>query len=349
MTKFFSTVFLTFLFFLTACSDRPKTVSQQKMQEIYEQVKTPYKYGIVLRSPNKKMLVDSPSIFRHNDKWYMLYILQDGAGYSTHIATSDNLLEWKYNREILKRKDNSDWDGQQSAGYATLQNIDWNGDWSIQKFDGKYWMSYLGGALKGYKTDPLSIGMAWTDELSAPWTRLPKPIMTPQDNDARAFEKLTLYKSNIIADTENLTGSKFVMFYNAKTVHLYERIAMAVSDDMKIWRRFGDNAVIDAGKGISGDPQVVKIGDIYVMFYFNAFCKNHPKGAFDTFACSYDLKNWTDWNGEPLVKASEKYDTPFAHKPYIINHDGVVYHFYCAVGNEGRVIALATSKDLRKK
>jgi hypothetical protein len=26
----------------------------------------------------------------------------------------------------------------------------------------------------------------------------------------------------------------------------------------------------------------------------------------------------------------------------------VVYHFYCAVGNEGRVIALATSKDLKK-
>ena len=31
----------------------------------------------------------------------------------------------------------------------------------------------------------------------------------------------------------------------------------------------------------------------------------------------------------------------------MLKHDGVVYHFYCAVGNEGRVIALATSKDLR--
>jgi hypothetical protein len=25
----------------------------------------------------------------------------------------------------------------------------------------------------------------------------------------------------------------------------------------------------------------------------------------------------------------------------------VVYHYYCAVGDEGRVIALATSRDLR--
>jgi hypothetical protein len=31
----------------------------------------------------------------------------------------------------------------------------------------------------------------------------------------------------------------------------------------------------------------------------------------------------------------------------VLKHDGVVYHFYCAVGDEGRVIALATSKDLK--
>jgi hypothetical protein len=30
-----------------------------------------------------------------------------------------------------------------------------------------------------------------------------------------------------------------------------------------------------------------------------------------------------------------------------LRHDGVVYHFYCAVGDEGRVIAVATSKNLR--
>jgi hypothetical protein len=30
-----------------------------------------------------------------------------------------------------------------------------------------------------------------------------------------------------------------------------------------------------------------------------------------------------------------------------VKHDGVVYHFYCAVGDQSRVIALATSKDLK--
>ncbi len=353
MKKIFKvlTIFITPFLFCCTHIEHPTSVSQEKMQAIYEQIKTPYKYGIVICPPQQKMLVDSPSVFKHGEKWYMYYILQDGAGYSTHIAESSDLLNWKYKGQILKRKNNNDWDGQQTAGYATLQNYHWNGDWTLQKFDDKYWMSYLGGALKGYETDPLSIGMAWSHSptQAKQWNRFPAPIMTPKDKDARFFEKLTLYKSNIIKDEQNLTGYNFVMFYNAKTTHMYERIAMAVSNDMKTWKRFGDTPVIDAGKGISGDPQVVKIDDIYVMFYFNAGCKNYPKGAFDTFACSYDLKHWTDWHGEPLVKPTEKYDTPFAHKPYVVKHNDIVYHFYCAVGNQGRVIALATSKDLRKK
>ena len=47
-----------------------------------------------------------------------------------------------------------------------------------------------------------------------------------------------------------------------------------------------------------------------------------------------------------LIAPSEPWDKTFTHKPWLLKHDGVVYHFYCAVGDEGRVIALATSKDL---
>ena len=45
---------------------------------------------------------------------------------------------------------------------------------------------------------------------------------------------------------------------------------MAVSNDMVHWTRYGDEPVIDNGKGISGDPQVVRMGDLWVMFYFGA-------------------------------------------------------------------------------
>jgi len=39
----------------------------------------------------------------------------------------------------------------------------------------------------------------------------------------------------------------------------------------------------------------------------------------------------------------------FAHKSFVVKHNGVVYHFYCAVNKaEQRGIAIATSKDLGK-
>jgi hypothetical protein len=52
-------------------------------------------------------------------------------------------------------------------------------------------------------------------------------------------------------------------------------------------------------------------------------------------------------NDTHLIEPSEPWDKTFAHKPWVLKHRGVVYHFYCAVGSKGRVIALATSKDLR--
>ena len=139
------------------------------------------------------------------------------------------------------------------------------------------------------------------------------------------------------------------MYYNAKGEKEqkadFESIGMAGSNDMIHWNRLGEEPVITRGKGICGDAQIVKIDDVYVMFYFGAFWK---PGAFERFACSYDLVNWTDWEGEDLISPSEDYDKTYAHKPWVINWNGVVYHFYNAVGNNGRVIALATSEDLRK-
>ncbi len=129
--------------------------------------------------------------------------------------------------------------------------------------------------------------------------------------------------------------------------HQFESIAMAVSDDMKQWKRFGDKPVLTRGRGICGDAQIVKMNDLYVMFYFGFNWEDGKSAAFDRFACSYDLKHWTDWEGANLVEPTQPYDQQYAHKPWMIKWNGVVYHFYNAVGSQGRVIALATSKDLR--
>lgn len=324
-----------------------KVVSSEVMKDIYEKIKTPFKYGVVLKAEGKKM-VDSPSVFRHGDKWYMMYTIFDGRGYETAIAESEDLLNWKTLGTILRFTKDT-WDANQAAGYIALQDYKWNGSYKLNKYDGKYWLSYLGGNARGYEAGTLKIGLASTSDPAAgkPWTRLPDPVLSPKDPDVRKFENKTLYKSHIIHDKSQSLGYPYVMYYNAKGGH--ESIGMAVSKDMITWQRYGTEPVVDHSKGITGDPQITKIGDVWVMFYFGAFWKPPvgKGGAFDRFACSYDMVNWTKWDGANLIENSEPWDSKFAHKPWVVIHNGVVYHFYCAVGNQGRVIALATSKDMR--
>lgn len=323
---------------------KQRAVEPAVMQRVYEEVRTPFKYGVVLEGAEGKKL-DCPSVFRHGGKWYMVYIIFDGDGYETALAESSDLLHWEPKGKILPFR-KAGWDAIQAGGYIALQDTTWGGSYELGTHEGRYWMSYLGGALKGYETDPLAIGIAWTNDPTTPtaWNRLDRPVLSRDQEDVRAWESLTQYKSNIIYDPDRALGYPFVMFYNGKPKGGPERIGMAVSDDMQLWHRYGTEPVIDNGKGISGDPQIVRMGDVWVMFYFGAFWR--PK-AFDTFACSYDLVHWTKWGGPDLVAPSEPFDETYAHKPWLIKHHDVVYHFYCAVGDQGRVIALATSQDLR--
>jgi len=318
-------------------------VSDQVMDEIYAKVKTPSKYGVVLKGEQGNM-VDSPSVFRHGDKWYMVYIIFDGRGYETALAESIDLLHWNKLGKLLAFQEDT-WDANQAAGYIALQDHEWQGSYELNQHDGKYWMSYLGGNSTGYEEGMLSIGLATADEpnVAKPWARFAQnPVLTPKQPDVREFEDVTLYKSHIMRDASETLGYPYVMFYNAKGE--YERIGMAVSKDMTTWLRHGSEPVIDNGSGISGDAQITKIGRVWVMFYFGAFWQPN---AFETFACSYDLVHWTKWTGPHLIEPSEPWDQQYAHKPWVVVYDDVVYHFYNAVGNEGRVIALATSRDLK--
>jgi len=323
-------------------------VSKETMEQVFDEIKTPHKYGIVFKHPDANKLMDSPTIFKKNGVWYMTYIVFDGKGYETWMAESKDLLHWKSLGKILSFSKDS-WDANQKAGYMSLVDIDWGGSYKVEKFQNKYWMSYLGGNTIGYEAGVLGVGMAYNSTLTKPveWQTATTPILQPKDIDARWFENKTIYKSTVIRDQQKLTSHPFVMYYNAKgDTAKYESIGMAVSDDMVSWKRYGVPPVITKYKGICGDAQIVKINKLYVMFYFGAFWK---PGAFERFACSYDLVNWTDWDGEDLIKSSTDDDETYAHKPWVIKWKGVVYHFYNAVGKSGRVIALATSKDLQTK
>lgn len=334
-----------------------KTVPESAMQNVYNEIQTPYKYGIVIPQPAPNKMADCPTVFRKGNKWYMTYIIFDGAiwddknarGYETWLAESKDLLHWTTKGRILSFSENT-WDANQKAGYLSLVDINWGGSYKAEKYQNKNWMTYIGGADRGYEAGELSIGLANTPDatVAKEWSRLPEPILRPTDKDARLFEKRTLWKSTIIHDKAKTTGYPFVMYYNASGLNEFncESIGMAVSNDLVHWVRKGTEPLITEHKGISGDPQIVKMGDIYVMFYFGAFWKPDHNGT-EKFACSYDMVNWTKWTGPDLLVASEPYDQEHAHKPWVVKWKGVVYHFYCATGASGRVIAVATSKDLR--
>lgn len=326
------------------------SISREKMQEIYEIIKTPHKIGAVIK--DDEYLTDSPSVFRYNGKWYMYFIkihkkIED-SGYETHLASSENLIDWKYEGKLFERLENEHWDSRQIAGYAAFVDNNFGGTNEVKAVNDKYYMAYLGGNLNGYETDPLSMGLAFADTPISKFTRFEEPIMSPFDNDAREFETLTLYKSNMFIDEAMTLGHKYVNAYNAKPIDNKERIYLAVSDDGENWKRYLDTPIIDETKTIdnlliSGDPQIVKIDNYYVMFFFRSI---ENGGAYNTFAVSENLVDWTIWDGEPLIKPEFDWENVFAHKSCVLKHDDVVYHYYCAVNSKGeRFIALATSEE----
>jgi hypothetical protein len=290
----------------------------------------------------------------------MTYIQFDGRGYETWLAKSKDLLQWTTLGKLMSFSDTSDWDNNQKAGYIALQNTKWGGNYKLEKYQNKYWMSYIGGKDRGYESGPLAIGIANTNNdptQAHEWNRLPQPVLSSTDKDVRWWENRKLYKSTVIRDKSKTLGSEFIMYYNANgdssgnkpKWRWFERIGMAVSDDMVTWKRFNADPVMEHGIGIAGDAVIQKINDVWVMFYFGAFWETRKNETFNRFACSYDLVNWTDWKGEDLIKSSEPYDAKYAHKSFVVKWKGVVYHFYCAVDNKDhRGIAVATSVDKGK-
>lgn len=344
-------------------------ISKNVMQKIYDEVKTPYKYGMVVAPEDNYHQIDCPMVYREGNRWFMTYVVYngkdgtDGRGYETWLATSDDLLQWKTLGRLLCYADKG-WDMNQRAGYPALIDWTWNGSYEMAKYKGRHWMSYFGGEGTGYEAirKPLNMGMAFTkgDITQAhPWETSPSPVLSINDKSAQWWEKLTHYKSTVYWDKNKTLGKPFVMFYNAGGINpanqlKAERIGIALSSNMTSWRRLplrtakrktGNPVFFHEAPGIiTGDAQIVKFPHYYVMFYFSAYNPEKKYDAYNTFAVSRDLVNWQDWEGADLVYPSKPYDDMFAHKSYVLKHQGVVYHFYCAVNHAGqRGIAVATS------
>jgi len=124
-------------------------VTQSELEAVYDEVKTPHKHGVILRGPDGDA-VDCPCVFRMKDQWLMMYVCMNKVGYETHLARSDDLLQWQPLGKILSFREGDVWDKWQADGGMALIDHTWGGSMAPRTHDDKYWLSYIGGALQGY-------------------------------------------------------------------------------------------------------------------------------------------------------------------------------------------------------
>ncbi|GAA4878085.1 hypothetical protein GCM10023310_67670 [Paenibacillus vulneris] len=321
---------------------------------------TPYKYGKPVLTGSGLAghfdynAVDCPFVFRHNKQFYMMYVGFDGIGYQTALATSRDLLNWEHLAVILRRDEGAGWDSVNIAGTWILKENRIDAPPVLKKWNNKYWLVYHAYPNTGYEEGSAKIGIAWTeDEDLLTWHRCPDPILTPEEG--ADWEKGGLYKECLVEH-----DNKFYLFYNAKNKNKgrwIEQTGVAFSTDLVHWERYEHNPVLQVSperwdSGFVSDPCVLRNGDQWVMYYFGFNYKQAQEGL----ALSRDLFHW-DKYPEPIITVGEEgsIDSIFAHKPSVITHDGVLYHFYCSCrlfkegdptcnyGKEFRTITVAAS------
>lgn len=313
------------------------------------QYKTDIKYGKEVLGPSgipgayDEKAVDCPFVFYHNNQYYMMHVGFDGKGYQTGLAVSRDLLHWKKEAVIFRRGEQDGWDKGGAAGMWILKENDLHKRPALKKVDGKYWMIYHSYPDAGYEAGPAQIGLAFTeDESLYQWTRLDSPILSWKDGGA--WEKAGLYKGCLIE-----YNGKYYMFYNAKDTEVWkwhEQIGMAVSDNMLEWKRVSEKPLIcntefSWDSYFCADPCVFKNGSLWGMYYYGYDGEHAQEGI----AFSKDLYHWEKMKTPILKYGNEgEIDELHAHKPCVIEKDGNLYHFYCAV-REGRESDKAVNAD----
>jgi predicted GH43/DUF377 family glycosyl hydrolase len=321
---------------------------------------TPYKYGSPVLTGSgvpgsfDELAVDCPFVFQHNGLFYMMYVGFNGTGYQTALARSDDLLHWQPAGTILRRGEGSGWDSKNVAGTWILRENRIDALPILKKWNDKYWMVYHSYPEDGYEEGPAKIGLAWTeDETLMHWHRLPNPILNPEEGEN--WEKGGLYKECLV-----MHEGTFYLFYNAKnksTDGWTEQTGVAMSSDLHHWVRSASNPILRVSEcgwdsSFVSDPCVLQHGDQWVMFFFGYDRKHAQEGV----ALSGDLLNWNKYPKPILtVGVNGENDSIHAHKPSVITHKGIMYHFYCACrpyidgditknGEEFRTISVAASK-----
>lgn len=301
----------------------------------------------------------------------MLYIGWDGIGYQTGLATSQDLIHWTRTALVAPRDSASKYTRYNLALSSILRDKNLRSRGDAIKVNGKYLGAWNAYPSAGYEEGAAVIGLATSDNLLH-W-QLTEPILTPQAG--APWEHDGLYRPDLMLDR-----GTYYLYYNAKTDPLpksegggwREQTGVATSKDLKTWTRWPENPILKNGpRGAStyppdtpvpagtpstdardshfaSNPFVVQNGCDFAMFYFG-FGYQRPGRACEMLALGADPFTFLKVP-EILIDtgAPGSIDETFAHKPSVITHEGILYHFYCAVSgkypSERRGIAVARSK-----
>lgn len=277
--------------------------------------------------------VESPYIiYDEKLKKYVMVYTAYGQGHSSGIgwATSDDLLVWTKQGKLF-----------------SPSGIELNGDRygttgpCIYYYKGLYYLYYLGLNGQGYEGEPINMCLATTPSLTNPdWTyhgiKIPIQSQINWANEA-------IYHPNLFT-----FNNKWYMFFNARgniDGVVAERFGYATSDaiDGK-WavseQRVSEPLEINQTFIRAGDPAVFEYGGLIYVFYFSILDSGK---AIDHWGWTTPAEFPNNWRfGGDLLNNTPSYQNAYAHKPFVVKKDNVLYHYYTAVGDQGRCIALKT-------
>ncbi len=217
---------------------------------------------------------------------------------SIALVESKNGIKWSEPVIVLGPNDKTDWEDEVNRPV-------------VIKHGGLYRMWYTGQArgksLIGYATS--EDGKSWRRESD-------KPVLSAE----QPWEKVAVMCPHVLHDVE---AGLYRMWYSGGEQYEPNAVGYATSKDGLKWVKRKDNPVFKPEPGLTWDKdrvtacQVVRQGDMYIMFYIGFRDRDHAQIGL---ARSKDgITAWERHQANPVIRPSVgKWDADAVYKPYAI-------------------------------